>query len=305
MEHTAACGSRTDVCDKCLTRLMLRDMDDHKCGEPPPSVYNQYHTPPKSRPAGTRRAIRVDVDEVEHTQTREPERRRADDDDQLRRDEEMAAELQAQYTNEDPDHHIGPTNPLSPNSHLIQDTRYSPTTSPHDRVVHDTGEDLLSGQLQFEMRTGTRGQPTMVLYNYAIGEEERKKRNGDSPGSPIVLNEEEEEGEREREEEEERRREQLRRDEEMARQLQEEEEVENQIMLARFGQVVTHRNSPSPPPLLNTGREDGERRENEEEEGVLIPCEICQERVLFEDYQKHTVRNKILTACIHNKRDYM
>ena len=295
MEHTAACGSRTDVCDKCLTRLMLRDMDDHKCGEPPPVHCNQYLTPPKPRPVGTRRAVRVDVNEIEQVQTVEPERKEEtgtdDVKDQLRRDEEMAAELQAQYTNEVPHHHVGSPHPLSPNPHIIQNTHYSPTTSPRDRLL-PTEDNLLTEQLQFEMRTGTRGQPTMVLYKYAVDEEE-KKRNGDSPGNPNVSNgEEREKEEEEEEEEEERKREQLRRDEEMARQLQlqEEQEEETQRLLARFGQGVTHQNSPSPP-LLNTEGGD-ERRESEQEQGVVIPCEMCDQVVPFGDYQKHIVRIK-------------
>ena len=48
-EHSAPCGSRTDVCDKCLQRVMLRYMEEHHkkyCGKPQPS-YHQHHVRPQ------------------------------------------------------------------------------------------------------------------------------------------------------------------------------------------------------------------------------------------------------------------
>ena len=48
MEHVAVCGSRTDVCKKCLMRLMLKDMETHKCGVLQSHLqHNPYQAPPK------------------------------------------------------------------------------------------------------------------------------------------------------------------------------------------------------------------------------------------------------------------
>lgn len=41
-EHEDACGSRTDECDQCSQRVMLRYMDDHVCGTPRPLINNPY-----------------------------------------------------------------------------------------------------------------------------------------------------------------------------------------------------------------------------------------------------------------------
>ena len=46
-EHIAACGSRTDVCDKCLQRVMLRDMESHQkhgCIKPHPPGTNPFRS---------------------------------------------------------------------------------------------------------------------------------------------------------------------------------------------------------------------------------------------------------------------
>ena len=62
MEHVAVCGSRTDVCEKCLTRLMLKDMDTHKCGDLQPLLQrNPYRAPPKPRPVVMGEAASIDI----------------------------------------------------------------------------------------------------------------------------------------------------------------------------------------------------------------------------------------------------
>ena len=46
-EHIAACGSRTDICDKCSQRVMLRDMESHQkhgCIKPHPPGTNPFRS---------------------------------------------------------------------------------------------------------------------------------------------------------------------------------------------------------------------------------------------------------------------
>ena len=49
-EHSAPCGSRTDLCDKCNERVMLRYMEEHHalyCGKPRPQP--TYHRQVKTQ----------------------------------------------------------------------------------------------------------------------------------------------------------------------------------------------------------------------------------------------------------------
>ena len=282
MEHVTVCGSRTDVCKKCLMRLMLKDMETHKCGVLQLRLqHNPYRAPPKPRPVVMGEAVsigiagpgvgvaipppyvvRIEREEVEGGEKSQVNGKKLSSyyctlslsPDQLLRDEEMAAALHAQYFDENLHHSLSSPcpPPLSPH-------RYSPQYSPH-------------------------------IYHYAInGEGGTNPRPSSSDEVPSQATLPELEGE---DEEEERRRHQLLDDEEMARQLQEEEDQETNRLIAKLRQEepVPHTLAQSPLPAYNAIEEEERRRRRErEEEEVLIPCDVCGANIRFEDYQKHMV----------------
>ena len=177
--------------------------------------------------------------------------------DQLQRDEEMAAALHAQYLNEESHHPLSPPrpHPLSPHSpHPLSPHSPHPHYSPH--ISHSPSpapqpddNNLLNEQLQFEERAGVRGQPTMVLYNYAVN------GGGRIDPRPSFLDEVPSQA--------------------TPPELEGEKEWRRQPSLPSY--------------YSEEERRRRREWEEEEEEEILIPCDVCGASIRFEDYQKHMV----------------
>ena len=172
------------------------------------------------------------------------------------------------------------------NSRFLSDRELPPTPPPypHLRIPNEpivpelSGEELLTQQLELEEYHGSRGLPTMVLYNKEMTKAQ----------------------------EEEEKRQRLESDLELAKQLQEKEDRETR---RKFNAIYSppHEAPPpsptpspthSPPPYRHVGTHHELREEPEDEtpsinnlheENNYIPCELCGERILFEMFSIHLV----------------